>query len=288
MLVGPPTCHAPTSCVAGKTWAVARVRRWLLDNHHVIALSRPIAAVVILVALSGCDGDASRPPTPPTDSPFASATPLERETARCANQEDAVTTGSRLGGDVAADVTGDGSEDLAYLVRDEDADPGCRDFLVVETEDGPLVTPLSDPGQDYSLPAPRINALVSVDDEEGAEILVDLEQGASTQFVGMFTVTEGSLQRVRVRDRGIDDLFPYGGSVGHIEASDCGREAGTVIVSVATPLRDRYEVERTVYRFQDAELVPDEDASETVMLAPQRLIGLPEFQASPFGNCLRS
>jgi len=250
-----------------------------------------VTVIVLLGALSGCDGDGSRAPTPPADDPpSASGTPLEQETdlTRCVNQEEAATAGTRLGGDVGADVTGDGSEDLAYLVRDDDGETGCRDFLVVETEDGSLVTPLSDPGQDYSLPAPRINALVSVDDAPGAEVLVDLEQGASTQFVGMFTVTDGALQRVRVRDRGIDDLFPYGGSVGHIEASDCTDETATVIVSVATPLRDRYEVKRAVYRFSGSDLIPDEDASETVVLAPQRVIGLPEFQASPFGNCPRS
>ena len=262
----------------------------MLDNHYVIVVSRTVAVVVILAVLSGCDGDASRSPTPPTDSPSASGTPLERATeAGCANQEDAATAGTRLGGDVSADVTGDGSEDLAYLVRDEGGGTACRDFLVVETENRPLVAPLSDPGQDYSLLAPRINALVSVDDEPGAEILIDLEQGASTQFIGMFTVTDGSLERVRIQNGGgVGDLFPYGGSVGHIEASDCADEAGSVVVSVATPLRDRYEVERTVYRFSGSDLIPDQDASETVMLAPQRLIGLPEFQASPFGNCLRS
>ncbi len=146
--------------------------------------------------------------------------------------------------------------------------------------------PLAEEGREYGLAQPRLNSLAMIDAEPGAEILVDLEQGASTQFVGIFTMHSGDLVRVRFQGEGAPpDLFPYGGSVGHIEASECGEEPGTVVVSVATPLRDRYEVKRSVYRFEGAELIPDGGASERVVVAPDEIQELPEFASSPFGSC---
>lgn len=193
---------------------------------------------------------------------------------------------SQLGGETTADVTGDASQDSVYLVRDDAGAPGCRDFLVVGAEDGTHIAPLADPGREYALAEPRLNSLAELDAEPGAEVLVDLEQGASTQFVGMFTVHDGDLVRVRFQGEGAPpDLFPYGGSVGHIEASDCGEEPGTVVVSVATPLRDRYEVKRSVYRFEGADLIPDRGASERVVVAPDEIQELAEFRSSPFGSC---
>lgn len=196
---------------------------------------------------------------------------------------------TKLGGDVAADITGDGTEDLAGLVRDESGEIGCRDFLVAETEGGALVTSLNDPGGDYGLADPRIHALAEIDAEPGAEIVVDLDQGASTQFVGIFTVHDGDLQRVRVpAEGGLSDLFPYGGSVGHIETSDCGEDEGTVIVSFATPVGDRYQVKRSVYRFEGVELVLDRSASERISVAAEEVQDLPEYRSAPFGSCARS
>lgn len=195
--------------------------------------------------------------------------------------------GSRLGGALGGDVTGDGTEDSVYLVRNEGAQVPCRDLLFAETDAGVLASELSD-GRPYALPQPRLNTLAAIDGRPGAEIVVDLEQGASTQFVGLFTVLDGQLQRVRFQgEGGLGDLFPYGGSVGHIEASDCG-ENGTVIVSVATPMRDEYQVERSVYLFQGEELELDRAASDRIRVAAEEIQDLPEYRSPPFGSCARS
>lgn len=239
-------------------------------------------AVALSAAFPACDNDDGRPASAVT-SPGPRFSPA---TDRCPNAADLADGGTPLGGEISADVTGDGTDDVVYLVRDEAGAVGCRDFLVVEAGSGTLAVPLTDPGREPSLAQPRLHSLAPVDAEPGAEILVDLERGASTQFLGMFTLHDGNMVRVRFeRDGGIRDLFPYGGSVGHIEASDCGDEEATVVVSVATPLRDRYEVERTGYRFEGPTLVADRSASERVVVAPDRIQTLQEFRSSPFGSC---
>jgi hypothetical protein len=183
-------------------------------------------------------------------------------------------------------VTGDGVEDVVYLVREPEAPPGCRDFIVVEEENGVHVTPLADGAREPALPQPRLEGLALVDSRPGAEILIAMEAGASTQFLGMFTMGEGQLVRVQVEPiTEYGDLFPYGGSVGHIEASDCGDDEGVVVVSIATPLRARYEVRRSVYRFSGPRLVLDAAASERIVVAAARVPALPEFHSSPFGSC---
>ena len=202
----------------------------------------------------------------------------------CPNGE-AAAAGARIGGEVSGDVDGDGSDDTLYLVGDDDGGPGCRIFLVAETGSGTLVTPTSDEGVEHALQTPRINSLVQVDGRGGSEIVVDLEQGASTQFVGMFAIAEGVLQRVRVQGAAPSgDLFPYGGSVGHIEASDCGPEPGSVVITTATPVGRRYEVRTATYEMVGAALQPLEPERPRVV-EPSELGDVGAFQTSPFGSC---
>ncbi|MDP9068318.1 MAG: hypothetical protein M3N53_08245 [Actinomycetota bacterium] len=194
----------------------------------------------------------------------------------------------RVGGSLAADVDGDDQEDEVYLVLDEDAAAGCRSFLVAVTPAGTYATPTHESGVEYGLPVPRLNAAVPVDERPGAEIVVDLEQGAATQFLGLFTFLDGALVRVEARRAPelTGGLLPYGGSVGHVEATDCasGGDAD-VVVSVATPLRDRYEVRRRFYDVAGSALVALPELEERHQVAIDELESFPEYTAAPFGNC---
>lgn len=245
-----------------------------------IALTRTLLASALL--LTACDAGGGTTAEPRTRPPAVTV----GET-RCGNLAAAFERGARFGGELRGDVTGDGTDDDVYLLRDTQGEPGCTDLLFVETEEAVLASELSD-GRQYALVQPRLTGLASIDRRPGVEIVVDLEQGASTQFVGLFTAVEGDLERVRLPDEGgLADLFPYGGSVGHIEASDCGGN-GTVVVSIATPNRDEYEVQRSVYRFQGAELLIDQKASEKIRVAAEEIQDLPEYRSPPFGSCAQS
>ncbi|MFP5352856.1 MAG: hypothetical protein ACLGIB_09875, partial [Actinomycetota bacterium] len=171
---------------------------------------RTLLLACLLVAAACDDGGGSR-----TISPSASPTIAVGQT-RCDNLAQAWERGQRIGGDLRGDVTGDGAEDEVYLLRDPEGGPGCTDLLFVDAGEVVLASELSD-GRRYALPQPRLNDLADIDGRPGAEIVVDLEQGASTQFVGLFTALAGDLERVRLPgEGGIGDLFPYGGSVGHV------------------------------------------------------------------------
>lgn len=250
------------------------------------------ALVATVALLAACDdgGETARTPSV-TSSPTASPGTTEAIPSpgvvvdgSCANG-DAAVDAARVGGESSGDVDGDGSDDNLYLVRDDEGAPGCRIFLVAETGSGTLVTPTSDEGVEHALQAPRINSVVQVDGRGGSEVVVDLEQGASTQFVGMFTVADGVLQRVRVQGAAPSgDLFPYGGSVGHIEGSDCGQEPGSVVITTASPVGRRYEVRTSTYEMVGAALQPLEPERPRV-IEPSELGDVGAFQTSPFGSC---
>ena len=252
--------------------------------------STVLLVLLTLVLVGACDDGGEPPPSsgPTTQSSpgpsAASPSPSVVVEGSCPNGS-AAAAAEPLGGTVAGDVDGDEADDDVYLVLDEEGGPGCRTFLVVETEAGTLISPTSDEGVEHALQAPRVNVLVQVDGVGGSEILVDLEQGASTQFVGMFTVVDGALQRVRVQGPAPSgDLFPYGGSVGHIEGSDCGPEPGSVVVTTASPVGRRYEVRTTTYEMVDAVLQPLPQERPRVV-EPNELGDIEAFQSSPFGSC---
>lgn len=194
------------------------------------------------------------------------------------------------GGEVSGDVDGDGSDDVVFVVRDESSPPGCQTFLVAETAEGVLSTPTEEPDIAYALQAPRVNSLAQIDGDGGLEILVDLEQGASTQFLGMFKVESGALQKVRIGGgSAYGDLFPYGGSVGHIEASNCAETPGAdVLIASATPNATDYTIRTVLYEMRETTLVPL-PRSEQPPISTGPDVELREgFDSSPFGDCATS
>ncbi len=221
-----------------------------------------------------------------TPSPMDGPTP---DTASgCPNQAHVTSDPSaRIGGSLHGDVDGDGSPDDVSLAFDDTGALGCQAFLVVEGSAESAVLAIESFDRAFGLPQPRLNAVADVDTVPGSEVAVDLVAGASTQFVGLFTMTGGELARVEVEgdEFPADDLFPYGGSVGHVEASDCAGAPGTIVISTATPKGDDYHVTRRFFRFRGATPRVEPSSTERNRVAFEELGRFPEYRSSPFGGC---
>lgn len=249
------------------------------------------AAAIALGACSEGDSPPARaseaPPatTPaPSPPPTPTATPVP-ETA-CANQEAVVADVSlRTGEPASGDVDGDSADDSVSVYFDPQGEPGCQGFVVAESAGGTLAGPLETWREDFGLPMPTINSLAEVDDEPGAEVVVNMGVGASTQFVGLVTARDGALVQVvpeGLPDQSANGMFGFGGGVGHLEAVDCARFGG-VIASFATPVGKRYRVERLYLTFEGTDLQFSHQEVERVL--PGLIDRLPEYSASPFGSC---
>lgn len=264
----------------------------------------PLAVtLLVLVACSGGAENEELPPgvvegSAPVAPPVATSaapSPTTTTAAGCSN-ETAVASdpGLRVGTAREADVDGDGDLDTVALASDPAGPAGCSWFVVADIGDSVVAEPVWEVGPESGLPQPQLRGLLDIDGQPGSEILVDEAAGASTQFVGAFVFVEGDLERVTA-EGGIaegtgsfDDLFPFGGSVGHIEAVDCVGEQ--VVVSTATPSSDQdemaegiYEVERRFYEFDGATL--ERIDTERVDAPVDQLDRFPEFGTSPFVSC---
>jgi hypothetical protein len=260
-----------------------------------MARMRSIRVLVALVLLAGvaCGGDDETTPEPlatPAPSPTVeeSQTSAPSPTATgfaCPNQEEALTHVGEDGRSLRGDVDGDGSDDTVSIVVDLSGEPGCLAFIVIESADGVNSAPIDQEGLSTDVGFPALVSLVNIDGEPGVDVLMNMVAGASTQFAGVFTAPGGVPTRLRFEQpTEFGDLFPTGGSVGHLEASDC-IGPGAIIISTATPKADDYKVTRTAYVVVDGELSPQEEGVETVRIPLERLDRFPEFQASPFGSC---
>jgi hypothetical protein len=180
----------------------------------------------------------------------------------------------------------DDNDDRAWIVVDAEGEQGCRAWLVVDTAAGigGLAIDRSDAPTGGGLP--RLAGLAAIDERPGAEVVVNMLAGASTEFVAVFSMGGGGLEQLTIAgDDAYGDLFPTGGSVGHLEASDCPTgTTASVVVSLAVPLGRRYEVTRTFYVTRDGMLRRDRIERE-VIRDPQDLESYQEFLGSPFGTC---
>jgi hypothetical protein len=259
-------------------------------------MSRLRGAVVMgaVLLFAACDSGTEPTAEPsPEPSVITSSTPTPVEPA-CPNQDRAVqATVTKRGPLPSVDIDGDGEPDRVDVVVHEDAEQGCRAFLVVVTASGAIAAPVWEIGREGGLPQPRIVDLVNVNGEEGAEIIVSEAAGASTEFAGLFMVQDGVLTRVTFdapsEDAFSEDLFAYGGSVGHIEGVGC-EGPGTIVVSVATPGQSQgdleegiYEVERRLFVFDGSTLIDAGIQQEQIPI--EELERFPEFASGPFGTC---
>jgi hypothetical protein len=191
-------------------------------------------------------------------------------------------------GSLRGDVDGDGVPDTVRIAIDPRGPAGCRAFVVVTTAAGATAAAISQWESTPALPAPHLNSLVRIDAAGGDEIVVDVTAGASTQFEGVYTYSEGKVVPLRVSGFPFTGLFPYGGSVGHLDGEAC--TSGMVVVSsaVASGPGLRYAVVRRFFHPGDGDLVLAGSLTEHRVLRPPSLTGLPEFSGAPFAGCARS
>jgi len=258
-----------------------RPRRAVLKRSHLV--------LIVVLGVSACSRGLDPVPLPEVEA--------EIEDDGCENQVRAVTTvDNRLEDELTGDIDGNGSDDPVRIYLDRSSDAGCRAFVVVETEDVVASEPIWEIGGEGGLPQPRLNSLAQIDGRPGLEILVDEIAGASTQFVGAFTFMDGALERLEpvepaedLWSGASDGVFPYGGSVGHVEAVDCVAD-GEIVVSVALPGETPSKVERGIYtvtrrffRVEGAELLATKTEEKEVRFDFGKTY--PEFGSSPFGSC---
>ncbi|HVF53878.1 MAG TPA: hypothetical protein VNC78_09780 [Actinomycetota bacterium] len=247
-----------------------------------------LLALVALTAVS-CRSEepaeiAPAPTVTVTVSPSATPSVTARPVSLCANESSVVEVRRfREPGEVTADVDGDGTDDVISIYIDPDATPGCQAFLVAETGGG-LISGVMRYDPAFGLTAPRLAGAAEVNGVPGSEIVVDMGAGASTQFAGLFTYEAGALVQIEVRGGDPNDLFAYGGSVGHVEAVDCTQD-GLVVVSAALPQADEYLLTRSFFAADGALLLPLRGEEQRIRIRLEELDRYPEFAHSPFGGC---
>ena len=253
-----------------------------------------VVVVGLLAACSDDEPDARAPVTAPVETPAAPSTVIPVESPSAASVADCagVDPGDalhRVSGPMIGDVDGDGAPDHVYLTLDAAAPEGCRAFVFVSGV-AAFAAPIQDWDPAAGLSSPSLNRLVQIDGRPGAEIVVNLAAGASTQFVGAWSGFGGDLQRIVAGDRAGDpstgggSLFAFGGSVGHLEAVDCTTVA-EVVISSAIPKGARYQVDRRFYNPEGASLKLNVAKTEHPIVSAERVNDFPEFGASPFGTC---
>jgi hypothetical protein len=244
---------------------------------------RPAAALIcaLVLIVAACDVE-DRPRRSSATTP--SSSPTREYGTVCGNESTVAEDPASLRrGRIAGDVDGDGSTDRVSLSVDAHARPGCRAFVVVQTAEARLIAPIEERDLQVDLGFPVLDSLVGVDDRTGGEIVVRITAGASTEFAGLFTVVDNALERVQLNGPH-GNLFPSGGSVGHLEASNCGPD-GAVVISTATARGRRYVLERRFYSFEKTTLVENESLTQRRRISPDALASFPEFGAPPFSLC---
>jgi hypothetical protein len=250
-------------------------------------MTKLVGCLVLLITLAGC--------TDGSPAPDAVESPVGHELeGSCANEPDVVDDESaRTESGLTGDIDGDGDDDEVFVVNDDSAEAGCKSFLVIVVADDVYSAPIDPTGSPRTLPVPSLNSLANVGRDPGAEIVVNIETGASTQFVGLFTLTDEGLERMTIDGRGPgpfptgEDLFAFGGSVGHMEAVTC-IASNIVIVSAAVPsgsTAERYEVERRFFLVEGTTLRLDEGSIERHTVPGSQIDRFPEFERSPFVGC---
>jgi hypothetical protein len=266
--------------------------------------------MIALTLFPACDRSGDRPGGPATSSahnrrsgPQTPATPAVREPsspatpsltpatpaqgATCKNQRSIPRERNLIRpGSLRGDVTGDGAADIVRIAVDPRGRAGCRAFVVVETSSGPVAAAIPQWEPTPALPAPHLNSLVRIDAAAGDEVVIDVTAGASTQFEGVYTYSGGRVQPLAVTGIPFTGLFPYGGSVGHLDGQAC--TSGMVVVSsalVTGPSGLRYAVVRRFFRPGDGGLLYAPNLTQHLFLRSTALSALPEFAGGPFAGC---
>ncbi|MGH2963981.1 MAG: DUF4232 domain-containing protein [Solirubrobacterales bacterium] len=245
---------------------------------------------------ASCVGPASEP-----SKLFISG--MERPSAHSANTAPASAGAAQHracasgGGSLVGDVDGDGKADRVAIVGSPAQSNGCVYGLVVRTGSGKRRYGLGT--RTYARPppeAPQLDALARIDRRAGLEIVVDLWQGASTRFAGVFTLSSGRLVMMSGQTAPPDTPegrgFPYAGSVTHQDGVDCsgGAGSGLIVASGAAGFNGKqWKVTRRFYRAAASGLVELPSRTQRVHV-PYRIGNnlsgrFPEFADRPFPSC---
>jgi hypothetical protein len=117
----------------------------------------------------------------------------------------------------------------------------------------------------------------------GAELIVRVWRGASTDFFRIYTVADGAFAALRVPGTSTPtvDAFPFGGALGSDDTVTCAG-SGFVIRSAASLAAGRWTVHRTWYRASATAF----SRSRSVIVKVSRLTDLREFRIDvPFATC---
>lgn len=147
--------------------------------------------------------------------------------------------------------------------------------------------PVEGEGAEASVVPPSVSGLANIDGRDGSEVIVRLISGASTEFYVAFSAAGGRLEGLTVQGGEFGDLFPSGGSVGHLQQTDC-RDAGSIVVATAVPQGDRYLLRRAVFDFDGKTFSRNAAASTKELVAADDLASgaVPEFASgAPFSSC---
>jgi hypothetical protein len=269
-----------------------------------------IALIVLALLLGACSGGEANdereiaPSPTETDDPSPTVTVTEtvpptpeptgsEAVAACPNEETVAPDETlRQPGVLSGDLEDDGVADDVYLAVDRSGEPGCQAFVVVQSGDAVRSAPVEVMQIPFEMGFPRLIGLPLIDDRPGAEIVIGVGAGASTQFAAVFTSLEGQL--VPVLREGAPNLeaslLAFGGSVGHQDAFDCAPEAGEGAVVVSSAEADaggaRFSYVRRFFLPQgDAVYAEDESLREEGTIRFNRFGSLHEFPNAPFGSC---
>lgn len=251
------------------------------------------AVLLLVVASAACSGDepitrVSGPTETTSPTPVLSPSPTPAAPVGDCPGVDPANPLHRVSGPLIGDVDGDAVPDHTYVTVDAEASPGCQAFVAVS---GPasFAAPIEDWDPAAGMSSPTLNRLAQIDGRPGAEVVVNVAAGASTQFVGVWSALNGQMQRLTAEQSAnggspSSQLFAFGGSVGHIEAVDC-TGGGEVVITSAIPQGAKYQVERRFYEPVDGALSLEPAKTERPVLSAQNVNDLPEVAGSPFGTC---
>jgi hypothetical protein len=230
---------------------------------------------------------ASGSPTHPLATPTSPASPAAGSTD-CSN-ESSMASNPHVWrpGSLTGDVDGDGVRDTVRIAIDPHGSHKCRAFVVAKLADRTVAGAIAQWEPAPTLPAPHLNSLAEIDAVTGADIVIDVNAGASTQFEGVYTYSGGELTQLQVIEFPFTGLFAYGGSVGHLDGQACTSDR-SVVVSSAVPKASsaiRYAVVRRFFIPAAGQLVYEPARTQHLVVKPASLSKFPEFSGPPFSQC---
>jgi hypothetical protein len=243
------------------------------------------SVVAVAVLLAACSAE-----SPEVASSGSSSRPRRAPTPRCGNRQLMLSgEARRRPGRLVAQLDDRPGRERAWIAVGPSPREDCRAWLLVEGSFGRAGVPIAgtDAFARASLGLPVLSGTASIDGHPGAEILVDVTAGASTTFVAVFSLVGGDVVKVDVVGTGAppDDLFSFGGSVGHVHAVDCAGRA-RVVVSRAQAGARRYAVARRYFAAEGPVWRAQPDRNERGAAWPRQLgRRWPEFSSSPFLSC---